>query len=406
VPHQIEVSGQATIFYDAGDEPPDPEDFATIKEFEEAWKQWNSLQGTFSQDLAAIQKARSPQDTNPSGRSKTTLTPQPSTENDFQTPNSLSKTLPPLATNLSLTSSVSISSLAVHHARISVLLENAPGLKELADSCFLSSSNVCKSSSLQLFYWSKFQQSYQVERAKTSSKSLMRLQKWGMWGIGKCGMETDTFPKTDNDYSVWVFTGDIRAMEPKPTKKSLQEIFETQTIPVKVYVDGVEEALESPTFCAGGWQHRAPLHQDKRGASFAVLYRAAGGDRIYHDQSPCLRSPNNAGTGAYKIREYQGETYLERPINATEAEQLMGWEVGSTATGINKEGDEISISQTQRIKILGNGIIPAEITDILTAIKPILERKLESEVPENLKFAYRQLRQKGMAHQEALNYLI
>jgi site-specific DNA-cytosine methylase len=185
-------------------------------------------------------------------------------------------------------------------------------------------------------------------------------------------------------------------------KKSLQEIFETQAIPVKVYVDGVAEATESPALCSGGWQHRSPLHQDKRGASFAVLYRAAGGDRLYTEESPTLRSLSNtggnhqAGSGAYKIREYDGETYLERPINATEAEQLMGWEVGSTAIGINKEGDEITISQTQRIKMIGNGIIVGEIVDILTAIKPILLSRLESEIPEHLKFAYRQLRQKNI----------
>ncbi|WP_416212659.1 hypothetical protein [Nostoc sp. DedQUE04] len=144
----------------------------------------------------------------------------------------------------------------------------------------------------------------------------------------------------------------------------------------------------------------------------AIVYRAAGGDRIYHEEAPTLRSLSNtggkhqSGSGAYKIREYDGETYLERSINATEAEKLMGWEVGSTARGINKEGDEISISQTQRIKMLGNGIIPAEITDILTAIKPMLERKLEAEVPENMRFAYRQLRQRGMSHRQAISLLI
>ncbi|WP_442939294.1 hypothetical protein [Nostoc sp.] len=242
---------------------------------------------------------------------------------------------------------------------------------------------------------------------------------------------------------MWVFTGDIRATEPKPTKKSLQEIFSAVnsatgeeieeaftltastpklgagnkshpnafvSIPVKVYVDRVKEVQESPALCSGGWQHRSPLHRDKRGASFAVLYRAAGGDRIYTEESPTLRSLSStgnhqSGSGAYKVREYEGETYLERPINATEAEQLMGWEVGSTARGINKEDEEFFISQTQRIKMLGNGIIPAEITDILTAIKPMLERKLESEVTENMRFAYRQLRQRGMSHNDALKTL-
>ncbi|MEH1777083.1 MAG: hypothetical protein V7L24_29980 [Nostoc sp.] len=444
VPHQIEASGQATIFYDANGEPPEPDDFETIEEFEEAWKQWENLhQGTFSQDLVATQKERSPQDTDQSGRSKTTPTPQPSTESDSQIPKSSNKTLPPLATNLSEICTVSISSLGAAHAQISALLENAPGLVELADNCFLSSSNVCKSSSLQLSCGNKFQQSYQVEKDSTLSKSLMRLQRWGMWGIGKYETEADTSPKTESDYSVWVFTGDIRATEPKPTKKSLQEIFSAVnsatgeeieeaftltastpklgagnkshpnafvSIPVKVYVDRVKEVQESPALCSGGWQHRSPLHRDKRGASFAVLYRAAGGDRIYTEESPTLRSLSStgnhqSGSGAYKVREYEGETYLERPINATEAEQLMGWEVGSTARGINKEDEEFFISQTQRIKMLGNGIIPAEITDILTAIKPMLERKLESEVTENMRFAYRQLRQRGMSHNDALKTL-
>ncbi|MBN3875258.1 hypothetical protein [Nostoc sp. JL23] len=162
----------------------------------------------------------------------------------------------------------------------------------------------------------------------------------------------------------------MRATQPKPGKKSLAEII---------------------------------------GVDSAIVYRAAGGDRIYTEVSPTLRSLSNtgnhqSGSGAYKVREHDdGENYQDRPINATEAEQLMGWEIGSTAIGINKEGDEITISQTQRIKILGNGIIPGEITDILTAIKPMLERKLESVVPDNMRFAYRQLRQKGMGHSEAMS---
>ncbi|WP_414755533.1 hypothetical protein [Anabaena sp. CCY 9910] len=181
-------------------------------------------------------------------------------------------------------------------------------------------------------------------------------------------MENATSLKTENGFSSWAITGEVRATQPKQGRKCLAEII---------------------------------------GEGNTIIYRAAGGDRLYTQEAPTLRSltskdGHQAGIGAYKIREYNGETYLERPINATEAEQLMGWEACSTATGINKEGDEITISQTQRIKMLGNGIIPAEITDILTAIKPMLERKLESEVPDNLRFAYRQLRQRGMSHSDAV----
>ncbi len=182
-------------------------------------------------------------------------------------------------------------------------------------------------------------------------------------------------------------------------------------IPVKVYQEGVEPTDEAPTICPAGWQGRPPQNRTKSGSSFAVLYRAADGDRVYVEEAPTLRSLANtegkhqAGNGAYKIREYDRETYIERPINATEAEQLMGWEIGSTEKGINKEGDEIFVSQTQRIKMLGNGVIPSEVSDILSALKPMLERKLESEVPESKRFAYRQLRQRGMGHQEVVRML-
>lgn len=364
-----------------------------------------SRQECFSVEEGAVLKEQLPQDTNPSGQLKTTPTPHLCTESDSQIPNSLNKTLPPSLTNLSETSPPQTLSFSRRLALTFPWLENEPDLMELAEACFLEDSNLFGSnvhlhSSLKMLTDSLAQTTELPSR-----KSSKRLQVWGIAAPGNLGMETATFPKTENEFSSWAITGEVRTTQPKLTKKSLQEIFDPETIPVKVYVDGVEEAQESPTFCAGGWQHRSPLHRDKRGASFAVLYRAAGGDRIYHNQAPCLRSPNNSGTGAYKIREYQGENYLERPINATEAEQLMGWEVGSTAIGINKEGDEITISQTQRIKILGNGIVPGEITDILTAIKPMLERKLESEAPENMRFAYRQLRQRGMSHQEALKLL-
>jgi site-specific DNA-cytosine methylase len=108
-----------------------------------------------------------------------------------------------------------------------------------------------------------------------------------------------------------------------------------------------------------------------------VLYKAASGDRYYSENAPTLRSLSStsghqAGNGAYKVREFQGEEWLERPITAIEAERLMGWEEGCTATGINDRGEEISISTTQRIKMLGNGIIPNEVTEILDALKTFL----------------------------------
>jgi hypothetical protein len=44
VPRKIESSGQVSIFWDDSEEPPDPDDFASIKQFEEAWEQWELQQ--------------------------------------------------------------------------------------------------------------------------------------------------------------------------------------------------------------------------------------------------------------------------------------------------------------------------------------------------------------------------
>ena len=112
-------------------------------------------------------------------------------------------------------------------------------------------------------------------------------------------------------------------------------------------------------------------------SGYAVVFRAADGDRVYTENAPCLRSLTNTngkqtGTGAYKVREFQGEEYIERSITATEAERLMGWEEGSTQFGILADGREVKVSKTQRVRVLGNGIIPDEITDILEGLKAFL----------------------------------
>ena len=134
---------------------------------------------------------------------------------------------------------------------------------------------------------------------------------------------------------MWVYSGRVEAREPNEGKRSLAECLD----------NGV-----------------------------AIIYKAAEGDRAYNSEAPCLRSlSNGAGSGAYKVRNYQGEEWVERPLLPIEAERLMGWEENSTAAGIKENGDAIAISNTQRIKILGNGIVPAEITEILMNLAPILQ---------------------------------
>jgi hypothetical protein len=125
------------------------------------------------------------------------------------------------------------------------------------------------------------------------------------------------------------------------------------------------------------------------GSKLKVVHRAPGGDRLYTENAPTLRSLANtnghqAGSGAMKVREIDGGAYIERPMTAREYENVMGWEPNSTAIGLTADGREIQISETQRKRVLGNGIVPQEITEILLALKPFIEDSVLSGHQEQI----------------------
>jgi len=290
-------------------------------------------------------------------------------------------------------------------APIFQLQEVAPDLKEIAETCFLSTSDSFDSSSLQFLSGKMLMQSFRRKTGKTSPKSSRILQRWGMWGHGRCGMEIGMSPKTENGFSWWVFSGDVRATIPNPQKKLLSEILEGEAVN-SATGESIDQAstIRENSFKQGVGSRSNPntfvkVSQDRD--SLAVVYHAADGDRDYSQEAPTLRGlSGDGGAGAYQVRE--GERL--RTIKPEEAEGLMGWEIGSTALGIDGEGNRIAISNTNRIAACGNGIIPAEVTEILTAIKPFLENKLEQEIPQNLRLAYKQLR-KNKTHLEAKEIL-
>jgi hypothetical protein len=41
-PRQVEPSGQVLIFFDTTREPPEPDDYRSPEEFEQAWQQWEA----------------------------------------------------------------------------------------------------------------------------------------------------------------------------------------------------------------------------------------------------------------------------------------------------------------------------------------------------------------------------
>lgn len=122
-----------------------------------------------------------------------------------------------------------------------------------------------------------------------------------------------------------------------------------------------------------------PVHSESLqqilGVGNSLVIRAAGGDRKYSDRAPTLRSlsktgQKQAGSGALKLCDRKGNLI---PVPAVIVERLMGWSENSTQFGIDAKGKQTEISQSQRIKMLGNGVIPGEISRILEGCKGILE---------------------------------
>jgi len=327
-----------------------------------------SQQDTFSAVVAETPKAQLTPDTTPFGQLTMIATPVPSTEPDSPKPCLSKETLLPSLTTTSLNFQRQKSLLVEALAQISAWQVTEPDFKEAVANCFLNTSDFCDSSSRRLLSLKTSGDCFQVDEEQTSKKSFTSLPSWGIAVLGNFATETDTSLKTESEYLSWVFCADVRCTQSIADKPSLQSII---------------------------------------GEGNSVVFRASGGDRTYTEESPTLRSlastgNHQSGSGAFKVQESD----ILRPLTATEAEQIMGWPVDSTKIGINEEGEKICMSQTQRIKTLGNGIIPGEITELLANLKPILERRLEKEVPQSKKVAYKQLRKLGKTHRESLSIVV
>ncbi|WP_217358251.1 hypothetical protein [Anabaena sp. UHCC 0187] len=51
---KVESDGQTTLFYDPSDEPPDPDDFENITDFELAWTDWEKLHPDFKPAMSPV----------------------------------------------------------------------------------------------------------------------------------------------------------------------------------------------------------------------------------------------------------------------------------------------------------------------------------------------------------------
>ncbi|MBD2692642.1 hypothetical protein [Anabaena catenula] len=56
---RVEESGQTTLFYDSTEEPPEPDDFQNLQDFELAWQDWEKLHPDFKSDMSVLEEEES-----------------------------------------------------------------------------------------------------------------------------------------------------------------------------------------------------------------------------------------------------------------------------------------------------------------------------------------------------------
>nr|WP_256874478.1 hypothetical protein [Nostoc sp. C057] len=171
-----------------------------VSPIEEAEKFFNNQELCLQPDIsivevAAIQKERSPQDTDLSGQLTTTQVQQVFTGSDSQESCSLSKISDPLQMSLLPDSQYQISVYSQHLVQIFPWLVSELGLLEFADNCFLKDSDLFDSNAQVHLCLKTLTDSLAQTKQLPSRKSLKRLQVWGIAAPGNLGMVTGTSPQ-------------------------------------------------------------------------------------------------------------------------------------------------------------------------------------------------------------------
>jgi len=104
--------------------------------------------------------------------------------------------------------------------------------------------------------------------------------------------------------------------------------------------------------------------QEIIGKGNIFMHRASDKDRLYKNQAPTITSTHSCG-GKYQLI-VKG---LKSPVPINVFEQLMGWGIDSTKYGVFDTQKVKTISDSKRVQVLGNGIVPQEISKILKELK-------------------------------------
>lgn len=112
------------------------------------------------------------------------------------------------------------------------------------------------------------------------------------------------------------------------------------------------------------------LNSQKRSKDRPSLkYSSGGSGPLWRYDGPAFSLPTTGGGGRSMTKKHNWDSYpVEgriRRLLPVECERLMSWPDGHTAKGRKEDGTEYEVSDTQRYKMCGNGVVSEVVHHII-----------------------------------------
>lgn len=165
---------------------------------------------------------------------------------------------------------------------------------------------------------------------------------------------------------------------PIPAGICVADILQTEKVPSRYFLDTQWQIHVHPRYAKADFRDR------HRMVKIFDVGKGRQGERIYSIYGKSANLTAGGGgpgskTGLYYVGDYgirnPGKNYIQqhtRRLTPLEAERLQGVPDGYTARGVNEEGDETEMSDTERYKALGNGFTVPVIAHLIAPVRRIL----------------------------------
>jgi len=99
-----------------------------------------------------------------------------------------------------------------------------------------------------------------------------------------------------------------------------------------------------------------------------ITKNQAQGYRVYSTEGIAIALRSNGGGEGGKTGLYQISSKQIRRLTPVECERLMGWKDNWTRYGIDEKGNKFELSDTQRYRLIGNGVVSNVVKEIVDKV--------------------------------------